>query len=250
MKKALIFILILISLGSSSQTQCDLLEKAYQKKSTKLANLFFENWSKEIPPISKEELDDINDTVWNAYQVFKSFYNPYIIDTFLCHNCKKDKYLNFEYFAIGSNIKIYLTERLQYTEQEVDSYTVKKINRIVKNDSIRKQLLTRNGRKLSDEIIKMYGPNHFDMTDTKDTLVFSVENFRPNISYIDKYPLCLTSAYSEILKEFLGKNQSIKDTSGLLKTYIAKRKNVKKGNHPFRLSLCSSSLSLSPLPCS
>jgi hypothetical protein len=78
MKRTLIFIISIFSLYSfaHSQTQYDLLEKAYKENSLSLLDSFFIIWQNEIKPISQEELNEQNDTVKTVYELFSYFYRP------------------------------------------------------------------------------------------------------------------------------------------------------------------------------
>jgi hypothetical protein len=74
-----IFILILFTSSLVfSQSQEELLNKAFEQKSYKLLDKFFENWRMEKTPISDEEYQKLSDIEKDVYDVFYEFYNPKI----------------------------------------------------------------------------------------------------------------------------------------------------------------------------
>ena len=147
--KILIFCgcLFLIEIGFS-QNEGRLLEDAYKKNSTLKLKTFFDSWQKDVPTISDNELVKLNDTLQNAYKVFKAFYNPLDIDKMGGSEWKNDIYKKAYYLIVQNKIKIYLTgDKIYYSDQEIDDYVVAKINSEVKNDSLKQSLLKRiNGK--------------------------------------------------------------------------------------------------------
>ncbi len=89
-------------------------------------------------------------------------------------------------------------------------------------------MLKRSGGKLPAGLIEFYGPNQNDFYKTKDTLEYSISDFRPNINYNDKSPLYLTSKYYKILNDFLSCNQLPQDSVGIMKPTRSSRQSKKR----------------------
>ena len=202
-----IALLAMITLGSA-QTENQLLKKAYKKKSPELLAQFFETWKQEIPPISEVELSQLNDTLRQAYGVFKGFYKPQSIDSLGGSEWGNDIYKDVPYLAVQDFVEIYITEdKIHYTEKEIEELTIANINELVKEDSVKEKLLQRADGKLLPFVIENFGADFNAPLGSYDVIVDSIVNFRPNISAPGKEPLYLTSKYAKILRRFLGKNK-------------------------------------------
>jgi hypothetical protein len=77
MKLTIIILFISASL-IYSQSQSELLEKAYKNNSKILLDEFLLNWQNEIKPITKEEFETQNDTVRTVYEIYDFVFNSVI----------------------------------------------------------------------------------------------------------------------------------------------------------------------------
>ena len=204
--KAIIQILVIIfsfiQIGFS-QSQTYLLKKSYKKNSIEMLTQFFENWANEIP---SNEASVVNDTIQEAYRVFKGFYRPTQISLLGGSEWEDSIYLNAKYFVVQTEIgKIQFADKVYFTQAEKDSIIISRISNIHKNDTTMRELWIQNYRKgkldIADELFE------------SDSIVISSNNiidicsspvFRPPISYNDKKAVYLTSEYSKIINKFLG----------------------------------------------
>ncbi len=203
MKRLLTITFLLFVTIGQSQTSGQLLEKAYKKKSTDLLKHFFQEWHQEIQPISKIELSKLNDTIKQTYLVFTEFYKPLRIDSLGGSEWGNDIYKNTKFLIVQNFIKIYFTDKIYYTEQEVDNYVVNYIKENIKDDSTRQKLLKRTQGKLSKSVLEHFGPNQNMFFERNDILIDSIINFRPRIKCSGKQPLYLNKKYNELLNSSL-----------------------------------------------
>jgi len=171
-----VFFLFTISFTYPQKKELKMLEKAYKQQSTEKLKKFFDNWSREITPITDEELLTYNDTIKEAYKIFIDVYK---------HDGSND-------FLITQNTLIVrFTEKITCTEQDI----IEMLSRFLEPDSI------------TSERIEFYFLNllSFDNCRTgKETLTHTITNFRPAFHSNGKTILFLTEKYEKILKEFIG----------------------------------------------
>lgn len=227
MRTLLTITFFLILTVGQAQTAGQLLEKAYKKKSTEMLKQFFQNWNQEIQPISEKELSTLNDTILQTYNVFTAFYKPQSIDSLGGSEWGNDIYKNVDFLVIQDFIKIYFTDKLYWTEQETDDYIVDNINKKIKEDSTRQQLLKRTDGKLSQRVIENFRPDRGVFFERNDTLLDSIVNFRPIINSNGKLPLYLSSKYNDILNAFLGNNHLPLGTGGIMNPARSSRQSEK-----------------------
>jgi len=228
MKRLLTITFLLFVTVGQSQTSGQLLKRAFKKKSTDLLEQFFQEWHQENQPISKIELSKLNDTIKQTYLVFTKFYKPLNIDSLGGSEWGNDIYKNTKFLIIQNFIKIYFTDKLYYTEQEVDNYVVNYINRNIKDDSTRQKLLRRTEGKLSKSVLEHFGPNQNVFFERNDTLIDSIINFRPQIECSGKQPLYLNKKYNEILNAFLGNKHLPLGTGGIMNPARSKGQSKKR----------------------
>lgn len=204
MRALLTILFFLIWTVGQAQTAGQLLEKAYKKKSKQILKQFFQNWNQEIQPISEMELNTLNDTIRQTYNVFTAFYKPQRIDSLGGSEWGNKIYKNVDFLVIQDFIKIYFTDKLYWTEQEIDDYVVDYINKNIKEDSERQELLKRVDGKLSQRVVARFRPDGNIFFERTDSLLDSIVNFRPIINCYGKLPLYLSPKYSDILNAFLG----------------------------------------------
>lgn len=187
-----------------SQTASQLLKKAYKKQSTELLKQFFQNWNQEVQPISEIELSKLNDTIQQAYSIFTGFYKPQSIDSLGGSEWGNYIYRDVDYLIVQNFIEIYFTDKIYYSEKEIDDYIVENINKNIKEDSTRQKMLKRIDGKLHIYVLENFGPNQSIFYTNTDILTDSIMNFRPTIECNGKHPLYLNSYYNDILNAFLG----------------------------------------------
>ena len=107
-----LFTIILLSLLCSngfSQTQEELLYKAYEECSYELLEQFFENWRLEKTPITDEEYKALPDVEKDVYDLFYEFYNPLDLSNLKLEKFEYDYYKNIKYVIIKPYIKYSFT---------------------------------------------------------------------------------------------------------------------------------------------
>lgn len=205
--KKLACILFLISFTSFAQTSEEILVKSYEQNSKKQLDSFFLNWNEKCPSIQESDLLAFNDTLQNTYNVFKEFYQPQHIKKLGGSEWGDNLYKKSKYLIVQDKIKIYFTEKVYFTENEIDEYVVDYINRIIKDDIKRQNLLKRTNGKLSESVLEIYSPYNSFYKEENEILTDSIINFRPSINCDGKKPVYLTSEYDNILNIFLGNTQ-------------------------------------------
>jgi len=135
----IVFFLFTITFAYS-QTELDMLEKAYKNQSTEELKNFFDAWSQEIPPITDTELSTYNDTIQQAYKLFVDFYN-YAADS-IYSEWYNELYKDVAFLIVQNTLKIYFVNKLHIEGQKGDG--VRKLT-----DSIMdfRPNIQRNGKK-------------------------------------------------------------------------------------------------------
>lgn len=208
MKKIFLYIAFICSLAAFAQNekQESLLEKAYNKNSRKELKFFFENWNEEISSITDQEFNHLNDTLKNAYAAFTAFYKPTSVDQLGGSEWGSKIYQHAKYLIVQNNVKIYLTDKIFYNEEEKEAYAIEQINRILTTEESTKAYLRRKDGKLFPHTIERFGPDSC-LREDKETFIDSIIDFKPIIKSGSKKPLYLTSEYETILNTFLGNEQ-------------------------------------------
>ena len=113
----IVFFLFTISFAYP-QTELEMLEKAYKNNSKEELKAFFDAWSREITPITNEELLTYNDTIQEAYKVFVDFYNFNFSNLNILHpdDAKRYKnlYKNIDFLIVQNSLKIYFVNKIQF----------------------------------------------------------------------------------------------------------------------------------------
>jgi len=205
-----IFILLIgINYLGYSQSQLELINKAYKKKSEVLLTEFFENWANEIKPISKSEFDELGDTIKEAYKVFECFYRPTELSQIGGSEWGESLYNESKYLVVQNNLyRIKFVDRLYCSEKEIDSITVAFYKKLFKNDTVRlnKELKRDENGKLPSYVYENWD---IDINNSKKSItVDSIVFFRPPIDNPDKKVVYLTPEYEKTLNDFL-KNKYI-----------------------------------------
>jgi|JI8StandDraft_1071087.scaffolds.fasta_scaffold06768_2 hypothetical protein len=217
--KTILHILLLsfgLIINGFSQSQPDLLEKAYKKKSVDMLTQFFDNWTIEI---KSNESAYQNDTILEAFKVFKGFYRPTQLSLLGGSEWGDSLYVNSKYFLVQTRLnKIYFVDRLFYSDNEADSLTVLKIIEEYGNDSTKLKLwihYDKNGR-LDDFTIKTFGPSSKYFTENAPVVKDSIMEFYPSIDYTDKKAVYLTKDYQNIIDRFLGSSHTKLGQGGIM----------------------------------
>jgi hypothetical protein len=195
-----------------NQTQLKLLENAYEQNDLKKLDKFFDNWHKEIPPISESELITLKPMQQETYKVFEAFYQPSHLENIDFNNIYKD----VKYLLVQNSLKMYKTDMLIVTRNDSDNafkYLVKNgmLDTILPNKYIERfdglNRLTSDGWQLFDKL-----------NQSSEISIDSIQNFRPKIDCEKKITLNLTKNYDKILINFLENNNMPLGTGGIMDT--------------------------------
>ncbi len=225
MRKTIILLYLLANLTLYSQSPSELLEGAYKNNSLDSLKQFYLNWNEEIPPVSNEELQSLNDTIRNVYEIFKLLYKPFDIRS-LGASDRGDIYKNVDFLLTQNDIKYAFVQKI-VTEEDIDSIVVDYINKKIKDEKKKSDYLKRVNGKLSEYAMKLCRPIDLE---AKMEYLFeeSITNFRPQISFPDKKILFLTSKYEAILNDFLGNEHYPQGSNGVMSTASPKNESKKK----------------------
>lgn len=204
MKCCGLILLIVFTTYAYSQSAGQSLENAFVNRSHEMLRQFFLDWSNKVPTITEDELLNLNDTIRQTYDVFTAFYKPHRIDSLGGSEFGNEVYKFAEFLIVQNKLRIYFTEKIFYTEPEIDSFIVDYVNKNISTDSTREKLLKRDQGKLSREVLSKLGPYDNIFAAKKKLLTDSIVNFRPVINCDGKLPLYLTPAYDSLLNQFLG----------------------------------------------
>ncbi len=204
MKFCGLILFMIFTTFSYSQNTGQSLENAFVNRSHEMLRQFFLDWSNKVPTITVDELSNFNDTIRQTYDVFTAFYKPHRIDSLGGSEFGNEVYKFAEFLIVQNNLRIYFTEKIFYTEPEIDSFIVDYVNKNIFTDSTREMLLKRDQGRLSSEVLSKLGPYDNIFAAKKKLLTDSIVNFRPVINCDGKLPLYLTPAYDSILNQFLG----------------------------------------------
>ena len=215
MKKLFLYIILMFSTVAFAQKEVAAgmtLEKAFKKRSGKELKHFFEDWNKSIPTITPVELSKANDTVRQVYALFKAFYKPCVPNDNI-GNVKlwDEAYQSVRYIVLQNSIRIRFIDKVHYSEQERDDYTVASVNRIIKTPETKKSYLRRKDGRLLEDTLEWFGPdgdaNHSEV-ESRITFSDTIINFRPAIDCADKKIVYLTDDYAAMLDVFFGNEKA------------------------------------------
>ncbi len=200
MMRSILYQLILLSLFPiilHAQDQQKLLEHAYKTHSKKELKQFFDDWHKEIPPVSDSEFVKLDTLQQEAYGVYKTLFQPdnLCLKAYYTNNKHSGKFIILE-----NSIKIRQTDFICLTHQDSDSIVHKYITSI-KNDSERNTLLNEEKMGSFLQVVRYTQP--FAFFSDKGMIKDSAINFRPRIDYQHKIPVYLTSDYDTLFSGFL-----------------------------------------------
>ena len=212
MKKILVYLLLCFTpLPTWSQeSQVDLLEKAYGKHSKSLLYKFFDNWSNEA---SSNENDAPNKWVAEAHKVFVAFYQPLQPEKIGCRGKDVELYNKSAYLIVQDTLNdIYMTDSIPLTQDELEVFYINRVKQQYLDTSKQKvfERYIRNQKKVG-ELRPV-----FDISSSINsylgiptTRIDSNISFRPPVSFSNKKVVYLTTAYKQLLNNFLG-NEHVK----------------------------------------
>ncbi|MCL2328226.1 MAG: hypothetical protein FWC39_06890 [Bacteroidetes bacterium] len=201
-------IILLLSIHYTySQSQAELLEKAYKENSTELLKEFFCTWHQEVPPFTDAELLEWNDTLFKkfimrtilpAHKAFIAFYQPQNLakidgskygenDTIInILNCWRN---NNEFLILDAYITPLLATLPDTTlsEQEIKEYLTKETNR--------EWHLSDTIEVVEDEKWGIFRTIYIDKSGIE---------FQPAIRFDNKTLLFYSYEYEKIINYFLG----------------------------------------------
>jgi hypothetical protein len=210
------------------QATADMLEKAYKHHSKKELKAFFDACSRETTPITDAELSTYNDTIQQAYKAFAAFYKPHRLDSIGHPQWGYDTYKNVDFLIVQNTLKIYFTDKVFYSEEEIEKYIINEINqKYFDKDSTRIRMLERlknNNGTINRLYLEFYSPYSHEKLQN-GILTDSIINFKPAIHCDEKIPLFLTETYKEILNAFLGSEFFPFQTGGFMNPARAKKES-------------------------
>ena len=230
-KLSVLVILLFSTSYTYSQSETKMLEKAYKEKSTTKLKDFFVVWSQDVLPITETELLEFNDTIQQTHKAFVSFYKPHRLDSIGGSEWRNEIYKNVDFLIVQNVIKIYFTDKVFYSEQEIEKYIVDEINRrYLDKDSTRISMLERLKNKdgtINEFYFYNFGPYSREKYRNR-ILTDSIMDFRPAIHCVEKTPLFLTKKYNEIINSFLGNSHSPLGTGGIMNPARSKGQSKKR----------------------
>jgi len=212
--------------GQNPKTQ---LNKAYKKHTPCQLYGFFQQWQAEIPTITQNEFNALDNIQQNAYKAFSAFYKPHRTDSIGGSEFGTDIYKNVTFLIVQNQLIINSSEKVYYTAQDTENYVVAHINEANIHDSVKTKLLERQNGQLSELVLDNFGPNHINtFPEYKPVRIDSIGNFRPPVYCNGKFPLYLTSKYEKILTSFLGNQYVSLGKGGIMNPAHAKGKSNSK----------------------
>ena len=210
-----------------SQSEKEMLEKAYKGKLATELKDFLIAWSQDVSPITDVELSAYNDTIQQAYKTFIAFYKPHRLDSISNSEWGTDIYEKVDFLIVQNFVKIYFTDdKIYYTEQEWENFVVDKINQARSMSKKNRTYWLKRGEdgKLSDHTLGNFSPHNY----FQNWMVDSIVNFRPFINCNGKTPIFLTKKYDEILNDFLGNEYIELGTGGIMNPARSKGESEKR----------------------
>lgn len=196
-----ILLFLLCFQDSNAQKSYETLKNAYNENSKSQLWNFFIEWHNEVPTITDEEFNQLNDTLKNTYLAFKEFYLPQELEKIGKPEFGTDIYNSVKFFIVQNDIKIYFIDKVYFTDDELETFVLNSMKKERKNDSLKIEDIRNNG-KLSYLALMMYGP--FAVIDQPGMATDSIDDFRPFITSKNySTPVYLNKNYYDILNKFL-----------------------------------------------
>ena len=203
--KLFVVIFLSLSIDGICQTESQLLTTAYSKDSAKLFESVLDRWYQTNQQDSLPS-PQTNDTILDAYQVFKDFFKPENFDTIAGTALSKKNYENHSYILVQNSIEICFTNRVYYSQYEADSIGL---------DYSKRQLMKTSPPQSEYEFMtKNYGRMPIDMIRSNAKFKIAemnpvkhratINDFRPDIRLPDKKVIYLNGHIDTMTNEFLG----------------------------------------------
>ena len=189
------------------------MDRAYWEKSVETLQQFFENWANEIP---QNEAEVTNDTVAEAYRVFKAFYQPMQLELLTDSVYGEDTtlFMNKPFYIVqGTLWEVRVADGIPYTRAERDSFLVTRA---------REYKLEHPWIDL-EEVIRdtfEYRPRYeypsfppFEYVPSRR--IDSAIRFCPNVHFEGKKVVYLTPEYRVLLDRFMEKPGNSRDPNKL-----------------------------------
>ncbi len=188
---------------------------------------FFENWESKIP---SNETSVTNDTIQEAYRVFKGFYKPTQLLLLGGSEWGDSIYAKAKYLVIQAELgKIQFADKVYFTQAEKDSIIISRIANIYAKDTSRLELWIRNYKEGNLAIaVEIFESDSSVISSNKFIDICSIPIFRPTIDQIDKKAIYLTPEYSKIINSFLGNTHSRLGKGGIMNPARSKGSSKKK----------------------
>lgn len=208
--KAILFILFIkISFSSFAQSDIELLETAYQKKSTFLLGEVFEKWHNNSKRLTNVETNKLNDTLKETYKVFKTFYKPKNLNLIGGSEFGDTFYNRIKYALIQNSIYIEMKDKIYYSTSELDSFIIDGINSCNIDSTKKKYFSTKiNGQFIAWVLYNFQPKDIYTGKDKNVTLVYDYRDFYPIIEDSIIKLINLTNNIQTTLVSFLKDSHS------------------------------------------
>ena len=184
--------------------QKELLDRAYWEKSVEKLQQFFENWADEIP---QNEAEVTNDTIAEAYRVFKAFYQPMQLELLTDSVYGKDTnlFMNKPYYIVqGSLWEVRVAEQIPYTRAERDSFLVTRAREYkLEHPWVNLEEVLRDTFEYSP---RYEYPSFPPFEYVPSWRIDSAIRFCPNVYFEGKKVVDLTLEYRKLLDDFMEKS--------------------------------------------
>ncbi|MBO5548592.1 MAG: hypothetical protein J5965_06280 [Aeriscardovia sp.] len=224
-----LLLLVGIPIFAQNQSQADLLERAYIKHSKSLLYKFFDNWSNEV---SSNENDAPNKWVAEAHKVFAAFYQPLQPEKIGCRGKDVEAYYKSAYLIVQDTLNaIYTTDSIPLTQDELESFYINRAKQQYPDSSKQKEYEGYiRKRKKAGELRPI-----FDISRSIDSYlgiptakVDSNISFRPPVSFPNKKVVYLTTAYKQLLNNFLGNEHVRLGEESVMQVAYSKGESAKR----------------------
>lgn len=194
--------------------QKELLDRAYWEKSVEKLQQFFENWADEIP---QNEAEVTNDTIAEAYRVFKAFYHPMQLDVITGSDfAAKDTalFMNKPYFIVqGSLREVRVVDEIPYTRAERDSFLMHRVREYkLEHPWVNLEEVLRDTLEYSP---RYEYPSFPPFEYVPSRRIDSAIRFCPNVRFDGKKVVYLTPEYRVLLDDFMDKPDNSRDPNKL-----------------------------------
>jgi hypothetical protein len=190
MRVAFFIFSLLLFFAAHSQPAEKLLKKAYRKNSVELLNEFFKKWQSEIQPITENELQLLDDTLKNTYEVYDQFVH------WINRNSSK-----YHYVLVQNSIRIDFASKVYFSASDLDSIIlIHLLADTTLEQTEKERFLKKSSGSFSPLVKALYAPDLNQLS--KSTSFIQALNFRPVLKINEKV-LYLNENYRKILDDFL-----------------------------------------------